>query len=161
MDKDTDNSNSQKPTSDKKIRRLIRQLFRQGLTPKQLALAISLGATIGISPFLGFTTIMCIAAAAAFKLNHPLTQAVNYLVTSIEILLFIPFLRLGEWLTGTTAFEFNRETLSTMLEMNFIERFELFGKIILLSGLGWLVLTPAISFLIYVVAHFFVQRSVK
>ncbi len=73
-------------------------LFRQGMSPEKLALTISLGAALGIIPIFGFVTAVCAAIAAWWRLNVPLTLAVLYLVMPLQILLFVPFIRLGELL---------------------------------------------------------------
>lgn len=82
-------------------RRLLRPLLdqlRQGVSPEQLALTLALGATVGILPILGATTLACALLALWLRLNQPVIQLVNYLMYPLQLALLIPFFRLGEWL---------------------------------------------------------------
>ncbi len=80
------------------IRRKIIHLLGKSLTPEKIALSIIVGALLGIIPVLGFTTLLCTGAAAMLRLNLPVIQLVNGLVTPVQLALLIPFLRMGEWL---------------------------------------------------------------
>src|SRR5690242_16181112 len=71
-------------------------LLRQGVTPEKIALSMALGATLGVFPALGWTTILCAIAAFALRLNLPAIQLVNYLVYPAQLALLLPFFRLGE-----------------------------------------------------------------
>jgi len=70
-------------------------LLRMGATPQRLAWSISVGLLIGINPVLGSTTVLCLAVASIFRLNIAASQIGNHLVYPFELILLIPFLRLG------------------------------------------------------------------
>jgi uncharacterized protein (DUF2062 family) len=70
-------------------------LLRMGASPERLAWSIAAGAVIGISPLLGSTTILCLTVAVVFRLNIAASQLGNHIVYPLELLLVIPFLRLG------------------------------------------------------------------
>jgi len=70
-------------------------LLRMGASPERLAWSIAAGAVIGINPLLGSTTILCLAVAMLFRLNIAASQIGNHIVYPLELLLVIPFLRLG------------------------------------------------------------------
>ena len=76
----------------------ILDLLRQGLTPEKIALSIALGITLGVTPVLGSTSILCFLAAVVFRLNMPAIQLVNYFVYPLQFALLIPFIRMGEWI---------------------------------------------------------------
>lgn len=76
---------------------IIGQL-RQGTTPRLIAITIAAGIVIGLFPILGATTLLCGVVAAAFKLNQPVIQTVNYLLSPAQIALLLPFYRAGEQL---------------------------------------------------------------
>jgi len=78
-------------------------MLRQGITPEKLALSLSLGITLGVTPVLGATSLLCFLAAALLRLNLPAIQLVNYLVYPLQFALLVPFLRLGGWLFGNEA----------------------------------------------------------
>ncbi len=76
----------------------ILDLLRQGISPEKIALSIALGLTLGVTPVLGSTSLLCLLAAVVFRLNLPAIQLVNYFAYPLQIALLIPFLRLGEWM---------------------------------------------------------------
>jgi uncharacterized protein (DUF2062 family) len=84
-------------------RRLIEPfiaLLRQGLAPRSLALCVALGAVIGNIPILGTSTVLCTLIALLARLNLPAIQLAQAAMAPTQVLLIIPFVRLGEWLTG-------------------------------------------------------------
>ena len=84
-------------------RRLIEpivELLRQGVTPDKIALSLAFGLGLGIFPVLGVSTVLCTVVSIAFRLNLPAIQLVNYLASPLQILLIIPFVRVGEHLLG-------------------------------------------------------------
>jgi uncharacterized protein (DUF2062 family) len=70
-------------------------LLRMGATPEKLAWSIAVGLLIGINPILGSTTLLCLAVAFLFRLNVAASQIGNHIVYPLELLLIIPFMRLG------------------------------------------------------------------
>ena len=82
----------------RKIVNPILDLLRQGITPEKIALSIALGFTLGVTPALGSTTILCFLAAVLLRLNLPAIQLVNYLVYPLQFVLLVPFIRYGEWI---------------------------------------------------------------
>ncbi|MBS1799045.1 MAG: DUF2062 domain-containing protein [Acidobacteria bacterium] len=74
-----------------------------GATPERLAWSIAAGVVIGINPLLGSTTVLCLAVAFIFRLNVAASQVGNHIVYPLELLLFIPFLRVGSIVFHTAA----------------------------------------------------------
>jgi uncharacterized protein (DUF2062 family) len=73
----------------------ILALLRMGASPQKLAWSIAVGLLIGISPILGATTILCLAAAFLFRLNVAASQLGNHVVYPLELILVIPFIRIA------------------------------------------------------------------
>jgi uncharacterized protein (DUF2062 family) len=69
--------------------------LRQGISPRRLALTLALGFAIGCLPVLGIPTVLCVLLALALKLNLPAIQAANYAVMPLQMVLIVPFARLG------------------------------------------------------------------
>lgn len=86
-------------------------LLRMGADPRRLAWSIALGLVIGINPLIGSTTLVCLGAAALFRLNLAASQLANHLVYPLEILLVIPFLRLGAIVFHTGPIPLSPKTL--------------------------------------------------
>jgi uncharacterized protein (DUF2062 family) len=70
----------------------------QGISPRRLALTLALGFAIGCIPVVGIPTVLCAVLALALKLNLPAIEAANYLVMPLQLVLIVPFVRLGSWL---------------------------------------------------------------
>jgi uncharacterized protein (DUF2062 family) len=82
-------------------RRLIEpllSLLRQGMSPARLALCVAIGIVIGNIPILGVSTIICTFIALIFRLNLPTMQLVQGAMAPTQVLLIIPFVRVGEWI---------------------------------------------------------------
>lgn len=98
---------------------LILQALQHGTTPRMLALTCSLGVLIGIFPVYGSTTMLCFAAAFAFRLNVLLIQAVNYLVTPLQLLLLLPLMQAGNRIFGWPPLPFSMDELTVSLQADF------------------------------------------
>ena len=131
-------------------------LLRQGVTPDKLALSVALGVVIGLVPVLGVSTALCALVALALKLNMPAIQLVNYLLTPVQLILIIPWLRFGEALTQSPRFPITLESGLALLSRGVIDAVVVLGTAILHATVGWLVLAPLIAFVLYrVLSHTF------
>jgi uncharacterized protein (DUF2062 family) len=81
----------------------ILALLRMGATPRTLAWSIAAGLLIGINPVIGTTTVFCLAVAFSFRLNVVASQIANHAMFPLELLLVIPFIRLGSLVFHTAA----------------------------------------------------------
>lgn len=72
----------------------------QGISPRRLALTLALGFAVGCIPVIGIPTVLCAALALALKLNLPAIQAANYAAMPLQLVLIVPFVRLGAWLVS-------------------------------------------------------------
>ena len=78
-------------------------LLKQGLAPGQLALTVALGATLGLIPLLGATTVLAALLAWRLRLNVAALQLVTHLLTPVQVLLLPLLLRQGALLLGANA----------------------------------------------------------
>jgi uncharacterized protein (DUF2062 family) len=81
----------------------ILALLRTGTTPRSLAWSIAAGVMIGINPVIGSTTLLCLAVTFRFRLNIIATQIANHAMFPLELVLVIPFIRLGSLVFRTSA----------------------------------------------------------
>jgi uncharacterized protein (DUF2062 family) len=133
-------------------RRLVKPLLtllRQGVSPRELALSLSLGGAIGLIPVLGVSTALCAAAAYCLKLNMPAIQLVNYLLTPLQLLLIIPLLRFGELLASAPRFPVTLESGLALLSHGAINAIQVLGVAIVHATLGWIVLAPLFALLLF------------
>jgi CDP-diglyceride synthetase len=80
-------------------------------SPSRAAWTLALGFGIGMFPLLGVTTLMCALIAKLFRLKQGPMQLGNYAALPFQIILIIPFLRLGERLLGAERFTFDISAL--------------------------------------------------
>ena len=77
------------------LKQQILWLLQQGLQPRQLALALALGATIGLLPTLWGTSLVCLLVATLLRVNQFAIQLANILVYPLQLFFFIPYFKLG------------------------------------------------------------------
>jgi uncharacterized protein (DUF2062 family) len=131
---------------------LLRELLQQGLSPEKIALCLALGAAISSVPIsFGLATALCTAAAIVLRLNLPAIQAANWLSAPLQVLLFIPYMRAGEFLTQAKPLPLSMAQITAMF------RADLWGSLarlwgsILRATLGWAVALPLEVLLFYFV----------
>ncbi|KAH9322045.1 hypothetical protein KI387_016684, partial [Taxus chinensis] len=88
-------------------------ILRRALTPKHLATSASLGFTLGIFPVYGVTVILSAIAAGLLRsnCNLPTLMLANFVATPLQLGLIVPFLRLGEWVSGGKHFSITPNAL--------------------------------------------------
>jgi len=116
--------------------------LRQGATPEGMAASAAVAAILAIVPILGITTALCFIAGRLFRLNHVVMQGVNCLLYPLQLLLILPFLRIGETLTSTERLALIPSSLAAEFSQAPSEFFGKFGKAIALSSLGWALVAP-------------------
>jgi uncharacterized protein (DUF2062 family) len=80
------------------IKKAAAAWLRQGVSPRRLALTLALGCAVGCIPVVGIPTLLCAGLALLLRLNLPAIQAANYAVMPLQLVLILPFVRLGRWL---------------------------------------------------------------
>ena len=86
-------------------------LLRMGASPEKLAWSIAVGLLIGINPMFGTTTILCLAVAFVFRLNVAASQLGNHVVYPLQLLLVVPFIRLGNRVFHTAPMPLSAKAL--------------------------------------------------
>ncbi len=76
------------------LRPLLR-LLRGGISPRRLGWSLAIAIVVGVSPFLGVTTIAMLLIAWICRLNQVATQIGIHMVSPLQWLLFLPFIHLG------------------------------------------------------------------
>ena len=132
-----------------RVAALIVAQFTQGFTPQKISLTVTLGLTLGVFPIFGATTTLCALAGFWLKLNQPVIQLVNYLVSPLQLALILVFVRIGEWIMRAPRVSFSIPELFRKFHespANFFREFSLTG----LHGIiAWLVSAPFFAALIY------------
>ncbi|MCB0216234.1 MAG: DUF2062 domain-containing protein [Caldilineae bacterium] len=115
----------------RRLRELLGQALRQSLRPEQVALTLALGNTIGISPVYGSTVTTSTLVALGLRLNLPLMQAGLWMVWPLQLLLILPFIRLGERLWGHAPLPLDRTEILAVFQR---------GPLAVAGELGWALL---------------------
>src|SRR5580700_12082590 len=123
--------------------------LRQGITPQKIALTVAVGATLGLFPILGSTTLLCFLAGIILRLNQPIIQAVNYLMYPLQITGIYFFIRIGEWLTRTPPLQFSIAGLIQQFRAAPLHFFQEFGMTALRGVLAWVLIAPLVAAVLY------------
>jgi len=127
-------------------RRLIDPLvafLRQGFTPGQLACAMAFGLVCGLFPFIGATTLLTAAAGFAFGLNQPVMQAVNYLLSPVQVIMIPVFVQGGAWLFGADVRAFTVMGMIRVFQKEPLADFlQQFGQAGIYAFVAWLAAAP-------------------
>ena len=115
----------------------LSSLLKQGLSPTKLALVIALGVVLSIFPLLGTTTLICSLVAILFQLNIAAIQIANYAAFPLQIVLFIPFLKLGETLSGISLDPISKDQLISTFQEGFFQAISELTWYLLVACLGW------------------------
>ena len=127
----------------------VMSLLRQGITPEKMALCLALGAGIGLFPILGTTTLICAVVALTLRLNLIAIQFANYVVYPLQLLMIIPFLRLGEWLAGAPPFPLSVTEIVDRFHAGVWNGVSTLATALVHAILGWVVVVPAMVVLLW------------
>jgi len=132
------------------------------MTAEKVALTLAIGLCIGIMPLIGLTTGLLAIIAVIFRLNMLALQAINYTVYIIQIVLFVPFLKLGQFIFQLPALPFNLNNIIDKFRSSFIDTFLSVWQINLMGILVWLLLAIPLGLAIYYFSlPFFTRHKLK
>jgi uncharacterized protein (DUF2062 family) len=143
-----------KISSGKKIwqRRVIGVIvaqLQQGITCEKISLTLALGVTLRLFPILGATTLLCFVFGIWFKLNQPVIQVVNYLVSAAQLALILVFVRLGEFMVRAQPVSFSISEMPQKFCESPLKFFREFGTTGLHGIIGWLSIAPFLAAILY------------
>ena len=136
--------------------------LKQGMTAEKIALTLTLGLSVGIIPLMGFTTIVLALLALTFRLNIVAIQAVHYAISFIQIALFVPFLKLGQFIFQAPGLPFDMNNLLKMLQTHFVDTFLSIWQYYLMGIVPWIVVAIPLGLAIYYPSlAFFTRHKLK
>ncbi len=129
-------------------------LFKQGLTANEMAKSIAIGALVGVIPMFGISTVTITALAIRLRLNLPMSIFFTYAVGPIHLLMFIPFIKMGERILGVqhtlVSFSVIREAFSEDYMKAIIDL-----SLEIVCGLtGWALVAIPTAFVLYFMLRF-------
>lgn len=127
----------------------IKKLLVQGISPKSIALGIAGAAVIGVFPVLGSTTILCTAFALLFRLNLPLVQLINFTVYPLQLLLLIPFMKLGELLFQFEKLRYGFNDIVNMVSEDVLNAIAILWNVTLQAIGAWAIVAPIAAIILF------------
>lgn len=133
-------------------------LLKQGLTPRELSQSIIVSGLISTIPILGVSTFMITTISLKSKLNLPVMIALSYFMWPVQILLIIPFIRVGEFIFSVPQNHYTVDEIISSFQESFFGTlshlsFELF------CGLGgWVLTAVPVAVGIYLVSLLFLRE---
>jgi hypothetical protein len=133
-------------------RRLVEpllSLLSQGISPPRLALCVAIGIVIGNIPIPGVSTIICTFVALIFRLNLPAMQLVQGAMAPTQVLLIIPFVRLGEWILRVPAQALSVKSVLALMAQGLWHAAVVLRDALFHGFLAWALTAPVCIYLFY------------
>lgn len=143
----------------KALKSIITGLFTQGLSPKKLSQSIIVSGLISTIPILGISTFLITTVALKTKLNLPIMIALSYILWPIQILLIIPFIRMGEFIFSVPSNPHTVEEIINSFQNSFFQTLSHLSFELLCGFGGWLFTAVPLAILIYCVSLLFLKKT--
>jgi uncharacterized protein (DUF2062 family) len=144
----------------RKVRDPLLAQLRQGATPEAVSAAVVVAFALAIVPVIGVTTLLCLLAGRLFRLNHIVMQVVNHVSYPLQLLLLVPFVRLGETLTGADPIALSPTALIDEFNRSFGGFVAKFGMAYAHGLLGWVLTVPPACWLLHLLLRRLFRRLV-
>lgn len=131
-----------------KLYKKIKKPFQQGLSKKELLKAITISLLFTIIPVFGVTTIILAFIALKFKLNLPVMIIISYLATPLQMMLFVPFIHLGENMMNTTHTLLTVQDIKAAFDVSFFNTLKSLSFELICGISGWLLIALPIIIMI-------------
>lgn len=124
-------------------------LLSQGITPRQIALSLAFGIGLGIFPVLGTTTVLCTVAALAWRLNMVAIHTVHFAITPVQLLLIIPFVRVGERVVQAPPQPLSMDAGLELIAASAGHAIVVLWGAIVHAVIGWVAIGPVVIYSLY------------
>lgn len=142
-----------------KVKTKITTLLNQGLTPKELCQSIIVSGLISTVPILGVSTFMITTVSLKRKLNFPVMISLSYLMWPVQILLIIPFIRVGEFIFSVPRNHHTVDEITSSFQRSFFLTLSHLSFELLCGLGGWLITAVPIAVGVYWVSLLFLKRK--
>lgn len=127
--------------------------MKQGMSPGKLSATIAVGSVIGVIPAIGIATLLSTAVAARFRLNIAATVLIVYLMQPLQILLAIPFIKLGIYWFGMSELRMSFEEMIAMFRADWLHALQELWVANLAGISAWAILAIPSGILLYFIIH--------
>ena len=132
--------------------------LKQGVSPSSLAWAITAGIVIAYIPVFGIATLICLSAIWVFRLNPAVVLLANQIAYPLQFVLYLPFLRTGEWLFSAPKIPFSVSEIFGMAKENLWSVISLLWQSTLYALVVWVVISIPIALILYYVLKIVISR---
>jgi hypothetical protein len=131
----------------------------QGTSLSSLSWSITVSALLGVFPLIGTSNFILAGLALRYRLNLPLMLAISYALYPVQILLLVPYLRLGEVVLGSPATALSWSELKVSAGLGIMPTLEKFGSALLLSTVGWFLTSLLGLGVLYYLIRFVLRKT--
>lgn len=125
-------------------------LLKQGMTPDKLAQTIGAAFVCSMFPILGTTSVINLIVGLRFRLNHPLMQTLNQLLSPVHVVMIVFYVWSGEWIWHASDDPFTLSNfLDALRESSWSEIFGQFGWAAAHAITAWAITAPIFFFALY------------
>lgn len=134
-------------------RRLVDPIVRQitqGVTPAKITFTLAVSSVCSLFPFLGFTWLLNLVVGLPLRLNQPIMQTLNQLMTPVHLPMIVVYVKTGEWIWGAQEQSFSVvELVQNFAELSLGEFLHKFGWAGVHAFTAWIISAPLIFALVY------------
>jgi uncharacterized protein (DUF2062 family) len=134
---------------------------KAGLSAEKLAFSVTIGIIAGLFPVIGTTTLLSLLLTLLFRQNLLIVQSVQWLMALFQLLLIIPFMRLGTWLMNNPELQINIDHIKLAFEPGILEGIKTIGTMHLYGILGWIVIAIPVGAVSYVTFLYVFRNEVQ
>jgi uncharacterized protein (DUF2062 family) len=128
------------------------------MSVEKLSLTLSLGISFGIMPLIGASSLILMVLAVIFRLNIPAIQLVNYMAEVVRLVLFVPFLKLGQIIFYPNETGVQLDNILQNYNTNFFATFKSIWHINLGGIYVWAFIAIPLGIGIYYISQPFLKR---
>jgi uncharacterized protein (DUF2062 family) len=127
------------------------KFIRLGLSPVKLSIAISVGATLGLCPVFGTTTIICGLLAIIFRLNMAVLQLVNYLMLPLQLIILIPLIKAGEYIFSAGSSKLTAQMILDAFKDSWLNGMKEVGHILIMGAGAWAIIIIPLGLILFLI----------
>jgi len=114
-----------------------------------MALSIVIGSLIGILPLFGIAAFLIGILVVVLRLNLAITAFMAYAVTPLYLLLFVPFIRIGELIFGTEPTWLNFADIKASFQADYLVALQQLSFQLFCGVIGWFLVAVPVGILLY------------
>jgi uncharacterized protein (DUF2062 family) len=140
----------------------VLNLLTQWVTPDTMAFKLARGTGLSLFPFFGFTTLLNAVVGVWLRLNQPLLQTLNYVLSPVHLAMILVYVRLGEWIWRDPPLPLSVPVLvQSFREQSLLEFLQRFGWAGIHAFTAWAVTLPLLILGLRALARPVLRRAAR